>query len=41
MVGADAPGKNFNFKPSRMAKNGFLRIMCNKILINIFFLFLY
>ena len=23
MVGADAPGENFNFKPSRMAKNGF------------------
>ena len=23
MVGADAPGEKFNFKPSRMAKNGF------------------
>ena len=23
MVGADAPRENFNFKPSRMAKNGF------------------
>ena len=23
MVGADAPEENFNFKPSRMAKNGF------------------
>ena len=23
MVGADAPGENFNFKPSRMAKNCF------------------
>ena len=23
MVGTDAPGENFNFKPSRMAKNGF------------------
>ena len=23
MVGADAPGENFNFKPSRMATNGF------------------
>ena len=29
MVGADEPRKNFNFKPSRMAKNGFLRIMRN------------
>ena len=26
MVGADASGENFNFKPSRMAKNGFPRI---------------
>ena len=23
MVGADAPAENFNFKPSRMVKNGF------------------
>ena len=23
MIGADAPGENFNFKPSRTAKNGF------------------
>ena len=23
MVGADTPGEKFNFKPSRMAKNGF------------------
>ena len=23
MVGADAPGENFNYKPSRLAKNGF------------------
>ena len=23
MVGADAPGENFDFKPSSMAKNGF------------------
>ena len=29
MVGADATGESFNFKPSRMAKNGFARIMCN------------
>ena len=26
MVGTDAPGENFNFKPSKMAKNGFPRI---------------
>ena len=26
MVATDAPGENFNFKPYRMAKNGFLRI---------------
>ena len=29
MVGADAPRENFNFKPSKMVNNGFLRIMCN------------
>ena len=29
MVGADAPGENFNFKASKMVNNGFLRIMCN------------
>ena len=23
MVGTDAPGENFNFKPSRMAENAF------------------
>ena len=27
MVGADASGENFNFKLSRMAKNGFPRII--------------
>ena len=27
MVGADASGENFNFKLSRMVKNGFPRII--------------
>ena len=29
MIGADAAGEKFNFKPSRMVKNGFPRIMCD------------